>query len=930
MTRASSQDKDVSASPMTRNTRRSVTNDSDTDEGTPVRASRKVRKSIIAPPVIDLIEEENEEEGKNSTKNESEMNESSTQILDDLELRNRSISKSPNTNGSPNKKSVNNSLKEAQEAEDEEIGFIDDSVVEEPQVRKFFKSKLTSESTNSPKQLDDSDCIKNSSPIGKFENKRPFQQPQKASCDEIFKKLAKKKSEEISQLFDESSQYIETDTEQVASLVKKIDEALANSPTKTPVQKRRSIHETMSDSSMTSRAGTSSGSEDVSQVKETPKNSKKTEKTPLNTPSRAVSILTPAPEKTPLAKPQSNIQKTPKNTPSKGVTSKDLASEIIETPKSSKKAEKTPKHTPAKSPNVQDEVEKLMEDFVPDNTTIGKGSKTPNKKTPSKLETTRGDETLFFKEMDISQLNNSDMDIATTPDLASSTSTNAKADTKLAKLPVVETSGDSPTKNQNGTLSLASYIAKIPSLKRKSDGDVLKQSKTPEKQLLSRSWSQSVSNNTGETIDKLSVQQEKIVKSSKVTSPDKIKEVSSDESEDEEFEESQTFFDDEAEVASTDSITESERQYLKENEVPEQGESIGSQDSDEIDSGEGEDEGEGSDEDENSFIDDNEVSDNYSMDSDEKQLEESPKKKKMNPRIVIQSDSSEDEDEVAKEKLSQSRSLITAESEKTIENEAIVEESSKEQPASSKKKNLKRKREEEVDANESISVKNKRAKISEAPPNDNNLTGVGALFEEDSSEDEDGDAEEVKKKPVKPIKSASSIDIESVMNKCNELMGIFNETKKIKAALKREKKAQKLAKKKQEEVPTPKPEGLNSSNDSNKENILKKKKKPKVKKQKLVEGKLIILLVFKIININFFPDMPEKREDIASAITKLQEKMERKRQRKLERKLAKEQQEKAENTAAEGVEITGEEPKKREKKSKVSNSYFFIPIQTMT
>lgn len=60
--------------------------------------------------------------------------------------------------------------------------------------------------------------------------------------------------------------------------------------------------------------------------------------------------------------------------------------------------------------------------------------------------------------------------------------------------------------------------------------------------------------------------------------------------------------------------------------------------------------------------------------------------------------------------------------------------------------------------------------------------------------------------------------------------------------------------------------------------------------------------------------MPEKKEDLATSVTKLQEKMERKRQRKIDKKLAK-QQESADS------ETTATDLSKHEKKVKVRSMH---------
>ena len=531
------------------------------------------------------------------------------------------------------------------------------------------------------------------------------------------------------------------------------------------------------------------------------------------------------------------VTKTPKTLTKTPEKAEDVLDEVIklmedfdETPKGSKK-------TPSKSGDVQDEESKSTEDVAsetsvktpqssrklkndsdtPDYLKTPKSSKKADQssqKTLSKSKAVNRDQTTFVpQDMDISQLNSSDMEIVLSPFSKKPKTTNVLQN--ITSKFVSQQDPEQSLPDSQGVNLTSEYVAKV--TKRRSLHDSSKLQDTPasaEKEKFSRSWSQSVVHLGSETIDKLFFKEPKVLKASPSVSPVQCrKSISSDESEEEE---KNSFVDDEAEVGSDETISESERQYLEENEISDVGESIGSQNTNEIDSEDYEDAGS------DSFIDKNEISDNYSMDSYELQVEESPKKPKRKSRIIVQSESSDNEGEVG-----------PAEIQTSPEKEAILstEEVTQQTQQLSAIGNKKRKRDEENDANES-KRKKKRAKISI----ETTLSGIEALFEEKSSDEEM--IEDVEEKPTKPQKSASSVKFEFVLNKCNEFMADYNESKKAKTALKREKKAQKLAKKQQAAAAAlPKPEGLDSSNGSNKENVLKKKKKPKVKKQKPVDGK---------------------------------------------------------------------------------------------
>lgn len=108
-TRAMSQEKDVAASPLPkRTTRRSAMSESENDDvvvivdTTPVKtkSARKKRQSMISSPTVHLIKEEGEEDEQNV-----ELGCLDETLINELELRTRSISKSPSVQGTPPKTS---------------------------------------------------------------------------------------------------------------------------------------------------------------------------------------------------------------------------------------------------------------------------------------------------------------------------------------------------------------------------------------------------------------------------------------------------------------------------------------------------------------------------------------------------------------------------------------------------------------------------------------------------------------------------------------------------------------------------------------------------------------------------------------------------------------------------------------------------------
>lgn len=336
-----------------------------------------------------------------------------------------------------------------------------------------------------------------------------------------------------------------------------------------------------------------------------------------------------------------------------------------------------------------------------------------------------------------------------------------------------------------------------------------------------RSWSQAVGHVINDPIDNFPKNEEQETCTQSPVSLKKKSFVPSSDESDDENEENNSFIADECEVGSEESITESELKYVEENEVPDDGASIGSQDTNEL-----EEMGDEEEEEENdSMIDDADLSDRYSMSSDEECIEEITEKPKRKSRIILQSSSSEDD--------------------APAENRSVQNDGGP---------NRKRLREEDGELNASIAemTSSKRIKVNEniqaesenteiSTPENNKM--VSAENTKVISEDLDLATTETPATTLKTEITAKSeqnknqpkkeIDISNVLNKCEEYLSMKEQERKAKLPLKKAKKAEKLAKK-QEALKAASSE--NFGNDENKENSLKKKKKKPSKKQKLVEG----------------------------------------------------------------------------------------------
>lgn len=413
---------------------------------------------------------------------------------------------------------------------------------------------------------------------------------------------------------------------------------------------------------------------------------------------------------------------------------------------------------------------------------------------------------------------------------------------------------------------------------------------------LSKSWSQAIEANSSEqivAIDSFSttLETKSVIKTktpSKLIDTDtEGEEGDEDEDEDLEQKERSELVLDEAEEGEDDSMDSSERNYVKENEIVEEGEDLGSEDTDgdELDE---EDE-------EDSFIaSDNPDIDQYSLDSDEEVIElRKSRNVKRQSRIIVNSDSSEDEIVLEKTPVKTPRKSLTNKSpEKVVEKED--------------NRSKKRKREDKMD--DSVIVNTKRAKFNETildatddsyessmsdyedaleksveldadttlktpskkqkekTPKKSAKKETPMEVEEESSEEMQQD-NEITQKKIKVKKAKPTVaDMDTIINKCNSILSKSEQEKKANKALKKIRKMEEKRLKLSLKAST---DSANTSTE-NKENTLKKKKYKKNMKQKAVED---------VIDY--------KKEDMATSLSKFSEKMERKRLRKAEKKLEK-------------------------------------------
>ena len=883
-TRAMSNERDMTSSPVPmRSNRRSAMTESEDDSTVDLTTpGRKPRKSIRKSTAIDFIKEEPEEETASEFNESKEMNQT---VIDELELRTRSISKSPSTSLSPQKtpaveKASQESLINFSALEED-----DDEKVEKP--GKIFKhrSQFSKNKTSEDKGLSFNE---GSGEIGKFVSNGNSKPAEKTTFEGVIERMNDNDVERDlrdallspSKLFKgRRSIHVEESENEVDKMMEDFvsDESAQQALTKTPKSARKALKnldgtplgagkslELVATPKSIAKTPKSSGS--VTKTSETPKSVKKmSENADRNSPP-----ITGTPKNAPKTPKSSEIQKlTPKS------TGKEL--EVTKTPKSASKVSlssvttpkaaesspagiKTPKsvkktpesvvlapETPlsakkaAATPNGNAMTPKTDKHSMTPKS-VQKTDKTPQKtpkssetvtvKTPKSKETpkstrkndSRSEISLGNDEMDITA-KSSDMEISPSSPTKFQTSRISPVKTDMKSVPI-ETmqrrtwsqsvrndKQDSPVHRH----SFAEYLENITksSEKRKS------MAKEATEVVMSdqRSWTHSVRKSGEGAIDAVQVNTApEVIKAS----PRKSKPISSDESDDDH--ETNKFVDDEAEVGSEgESITESERNYLLEHEIPVTGELIGSEDSDGIDDEEEEEE------ESDSFIDDNdELSNSYDMDSDEEKIELSQEKKKTR---IIPPSSSEDEEEVEEKGSAKKSKKIIEDGEEIDENQKNLEEIDENQVESEKEeiaevpKSKKRKRDSIV--NESIiETKKKRAKLNSS------ANGSEAMHMEDLSEKTEVLETEPRKEKLKKVKKDlfEPKSIVSVIDKCNAMMSAHQKEKKQKMSLKREKRALKLAKKLEEKQ-------ADSSNGENKENAPKKKKK-KAKKQKLVESEL--------------------------------------------------------------------------------------------
>lgn len=861
-------------SPLPSRTSRRSAIESDSDDShvaTPMKpkSARKARHSVVQK-IVEESEEENEGHEGSPAKIESSVKTASEKDLnisndDELELRTRSISKSPIVTPKSRER-------EAYKSNGNEISTLEfDTPLATPKEelpKKFFKQRinLSEQNVRSGLELDYPDETVES-PIKKFESKsKRNSDPQtqvtyENVCERLTKTVSviKKESGDVEAVDSFSAEKTTVTTKEIneSSLV---EVAVDN----TPIRARRSIHGDNEQDEL-SRLMEDFVAETPKAIK-TPKSAKRLSeslvKTPLETPSN--SQKTPANgkfEEAPESDKKSlSVKKTPasaRNTPQslKASQNSDKFAQVVEssepsTPLNSQKL--SAKKTPASVKTTPASVKKTPKTFIVEEAPAsGKNSLKMKNESPAYGNTTAVEvedmEISKHEEGDESDASKTETDMEIT---LASPQKSSKAD-KLSRSwsqSVTKVSSDSPQKSQGKTRqSLSAYIDQVSSgaAKRNSQNVASSVSENePEEKVVQqpRCWNQSVVKRADESIDRSQQKQEPEV--IKADGTETRKEISSDESNEEH--EKNSFVDDECEVGSKDSISDSERNYMRENEIPDYGESIGSQDSIEMELREEDD-----DEENDSFIEEDEVSDSYSMDSHEKEIEKSPPKRKS--RIILQSSSDDEAVVLPKptEKLRRKSLALAVESEDdenipeqpketrlSLNKSAAKEKQTngESKPVSLKKPKPKRQRESESELDESQLVVSKRVKLAANDTIfdiDGDVSGVEENEQESSSEEDEYMPEvKVVKKPVKS--SAESSNIESVMSHIDLWASRREEEMRVQRAKKRAKKAEKIALKEAKKAAA---ETLDSSTGENKENTIKKKKKKIFKKQKTVSGK---------------------------------------------------------------------------------------------
>ncbi|KAG5672593.1 hypothetical protein PVAND_002709 [Polypedilum vanderplanki] len=554
-----------------------------------------------------------------------------------------------------------------------------------------------------------------------------------------------------------------------------------------------------------------------------------------------------------------------------------------------------------------------------DNSEISTTASPKQRKSLNKNKIEDEDETNFQNKQSVSNQSSTDSsEISPTksPKQRNSFNKSKIEDDKTSEISIAEnpklckslSKNDIEEEKSNSDAISAKYIRQ-----RKSLND-LKREKEDFSSFKNNSWSQSVRNSASEHIDNLKITEKEVIKD---TSKHR-KVVSSDKSEDEDYEKD-SFIDDEAEVASDeDSMTPSERNYLEENEIVDLGETLGSEDSESDEDYQEEEEG-------NSFIDNDEnISDKYSMDSEEEFIEKDEIKRKSRIIYPLES-SSEDESETIKKSLATTKSPEKNEIAKEP-SELDIKDNNLEKGVQKEEINTtmlpKRKLIDQSIQIEDISMIEHKSSNNTMKENIENIINSLAtpvsvdkkqkkLHMEDNShlvsnektEKEHDQEAAIEQEIVSSTskKQKRKIDYNSIYQRVNQHMEEFKANKKAQAELKKEKKAKKLAKKKNKEQEA---NGVvDSLSGDDKENSLKKKTKNKIKKQKNVE------------------EVDDgKKEDLGSRLNKLQEKLELKRQRKREKKQAKMQEN---GIANESKDI--EKPNKQEKIEEKVEDVILVP-----
>lgn len=470
---------------------------------------------------------------------------------------------------------------------------------------------------------------------------------------------------------------------------------------------------------------------------------------------------------------------------------------------------------------------------------------------------------------------------------------------KSSSTPMKISNSETPRRDKNDesksmdiSINSSDMDITLASMKKKSI------SKTPQptkvetvSKTLSKSWSQAIeTKSAGKSagIDNFSPLSEKksVIKTK---TPFKLIDTDNEsENNDEDLEpERSEFVLDEADEGEEDSMDSSERKYTEVNEIVEEGEDLGSEDTD----GEEMDE---EDEDDSFIASDNqEIDDQYSLDSDEEVIElRKSRTAKRQSRIIQMSDDTSDEENVAqktpvktsRKSLSKKSPDVLVEKENNrkrkrgdVMNDSVVENSKRaklsetildatDDSYESSMSDYKDALERSIEKDESVKTPPKIQKVK--TPKKSAKKEIPMEVEETQDEEE----EEVQTtKKIKKVQKAQNnvVDMQTILSKCNSILSVSEQEKKANKALKKIRKTEEKRLKLSLKAST---DNVDASTE-NKENSLKKKKYKKNLKQKAVE------------DVN-----DGKKEDMAASLSRFSEKMERKRLRKAEKKLEKKAQ----------------------------------------